>query len=221
MRRNHSSGAASTNQEDALWLAQQIYELGGIEFGSFTLGRSTVDSPVYINPKRLIAIPAALRVSADLIQQQVKIAIARRNRPAQPFELVTGVPMGGLHLGTAYSLASGTPLIFVRTDSMDLERQIDGQFLPGQHVLVIDDLITTGGSVIHTVDLLRRAGLIVREVIVLVDRDQGAGRRLNQHGLHLLPILSLRAILNYYISQNWISDQDYRLSLEYIEAHQV
>ncbi len=220
MRCDYPLGAASTDQEDALWLAQQIYELGGIEFGSFTLGRSTVNSPVFVNPKRLIAIPAALRVAAQVIRQQAQIAITRRHHPAQPFELVTGVPMGGLHLATAYSLSSDTPLIYVRPGGAGA-CEIEGQYLPGQHVLVIDDLITTGGSVVQTAQALRRAGLTVREVVVLVDRDQGAARKLGPLGLQLMPILSLRAMLNYYMSNQWIGEADYQRSLDYIEANQA
>ena len=212
---------SSTDEVGALWLARQIYELGGIRFGSFTLGRSTVDSPVFVDPKRLIAVPAALRAAAELIRQQVELAVARRHRPSEPFELVAGVPMGGLHLATAYSLACDTPLIYMRRDTAPQETRIEGRFLPGQHVLLVDDLITTGGSVIETANALRKHGLVVRVAIVLVDRDQGAARRLAQHGLHLLPILSLRTMLNYYMSQQYIGESDYRRSLAYIDAHQV
>ena len=60
-----AAGASATEELSALWLARQIYELGGVEFSSFTLGRSTVESPVYVNPKRLIAVPSALRAAAD------------------------------------------------------------------------------------------------------------------------------------------------------------
>ncbi len=213
-----AAGASATEELSALWLARQIYELGGVEFGSFTLGRSTVESPVYVNPKRLIAVPSALRAAAELIQNHAQLAVARRHHQAQPFELVAGVPLGGLHLATAYSLASDTPLIYVRPDSDAMH--IEGRFLPGQTVLLVDDLITTGGSVIHTAEALREHGLNVADVIVLIDRDQGAGRRLAQHGLHLISILTLRAMLNYLMTEQWIGEADYRRSLDYIRAHQ-
>ncbi len=209
------------DEVSTLWLARQIYELGGVEFGNFTLGRSTVDSPIYVNPRRLIAIPAALRAAASLIRQHAELAVARRHHQADPFELVAGVPLGGLHLATAYSLAADLPLIYIRPGPVPEETLIEGRFLPDQHVLLVDDLITTGGSVIQAAEALRRQGLEVRDVIVLVDRDQGAARRLEHFGLHLISILSLRTMVNYYMAEQWISESDYRRSLDYVEAHQI
>ncbi len=211
----------TADDNTTLGLARQIYELGGIEFGNFTVGRSTVDSPVYVNPKRLIAVPSALRTAADLIRQTAEIAVARRHHQAEPFELVAGVPLGGLHLATAYSLATDVPLIYLAPQDVTGGMSLEGRFLPGQHALVIDDLITTGGSVIATATAMREQGLVVRDVIVLIDRDQGAARRLDQHRLHLLPILSLRTMLNYYMSEQLIREADYQRSLDYITRNQA
>ena len=220
-RRNLREARVTSDDNTVLGLARQIYELGGIEFGSFTLGRSTIDSPVYVNPKRLIAVPAALRTAADLVRQTAELALARRHHRAEPFELVAGVPMGGLHLATAYSLATDVPLVYLSPQPSSGGLLLEGRFLPGQHVLLVDDLITTGGSVIETAAAMRAQGLVVRDVIVLIDRDQGAGRRLQQHGLHLLPILSLRTMLNYYMGEQLLREADYRRSLDYIAQNQV
>ena len=125
--------------------------------------------------------------------------------------------MGGLHLATAYSLATDVPLVYLSPAAV-IRRALCSKVgsLPGQHALLVDDLITTGGSVIATANAMRKQGLVVRDIIVLIDRDQGAARRLQQHGLHLLPILSLRTMLNYYMSEQLIREEDYRRSLAYI-----
>ncbi len=214
----HTSGVASTDELSALDLARQIYELGGIQFGSYTLGRSTVNSPVYVDPKRLVAVPAALRTAAALVSDAAKLAQTRRHLQAEPFELVAGVPMGGLHLATAYSLHTDTPLIYVKPESDADGLEIVGRFLPGQQVLLVDDLITSGGSVIATAHALRAEGLRVRDVIVLVDRDVGAARQLEYHGLRLISIVTLPAMLNLYMSERLISEDEYRRSLDFLEA---
>ncbi len=195
-----------------------MYELGGIRFGRYTLGRSTVDSPVYVDPKRLIAVPAALRTAAALVRDAAELAQARRHHQAEPFELVAGVPLGGLHLATAYSLSTDCPLIYVKPEPEPDQYEIVGRFLPGQHVLLLDDLITSGGSIIQTAQALRGEGLRVRDVIVLVDRDVGAARRLEHHGLRLISIVTLPAMLNHYMSERLIGEDEYRRSLEYLEA---
>ena len=217
----HTSGEALTDELSALDLARQIYELGGIQFGSYTLGRSTVNSPVYVDPKRLVAVPSALRTAAALVRDAANLAQTRRHQQAAPFELVAGVPMGGLHLATAYSLTADLPLIYVKPESGPAGLEIVGRFLPGQHVLLVDDLITTGGSVIQTAHALRNEGLLVRDVIVLVDRDVGAARRLEYQGLRLMSIVTLPAMLNLYMSERLISEDEYRRSLDYLEAQRL
>src|SRR4029078_12363563 len=100
-----------------LWLAQVLWELGGIQFGDFTVGRSTRHSPVYVNPRRLISRPQVLQHVAKLIQNEVQTGQALRRPRISQFDVVAGVPFGGLHLATAYSLLSEDPMIYVRQTS--------------------------------------------------------------------------------------------------------
>lgn len=86
---------------DNLWLAQALWELGAVSFGEFTLGTSTIKSPVFVNPKLLISNPAALRVAAKLMEQEVSLAQSLRHPRAQPYDVLAGVPVGGLLLATA------------------------------------------------------------------------------------------------------------------------
>jgi len=79
---------------DNLWLARSLFDLDGVEFGSFTVGRSTVNSPIYINPRVLISEPEILRRAAELISNETTSAITRRRPRAAAFDLVPGVPSG-------------------------------------------------------------------------------------------------------------------------------
>jgi orotate phosphoribosyltransferase len=207
-----------------LWLAEALFRLGGVKFGSFTLGRSTVDSPIYIDPKVLLREPRILARVAHLIKTETELGLAMREPRFQTFDLVAGVPYGGLHLATAYSLASDVPMIYgipPRQEGAEAkEAKIEGRFKPGETVLVIDDLMTTGGSLVETLEILRGAGLVVQDAIVLVDRGQGGGERLKRHGLHLVPLLNLTQMLNHYMSQGLIGEADFRKSQEYVRTHQ-
>ena len=78
----HTRGEALTDELSALDLARQIYELGGIQFGSYTLGRSTVNSPVYVDPKRLVAVPSACGRRALCMTPQP--GRDRRHQQAEP-----------------------------------------------------------------------------------------------------------------------------------------
>jgi orotate phosphoribosyltransferase/uridine monophosphate synthetase len=209
-------------QETNLWLAQALYDLGGLTFGDFTIGRSTVNSPVYVNPRLLISNPEVLRRVAQLIDREVQAGMSRRRDPIEPFDLVAGVPLGGLHLATAYALLTNTPMIYVRppvgsATAVQNGHGIEGRFNPGQRVLLVDDLITTGGSLFETSAILEGAGLVVHDAVVLIDREQGAHERLRHKGYNLLSIITLRAMLTYYVNTERIGEEDFERCLAYLD----
>ena len=217
----HSAGKGPDVEQPVsnLWLAEDIFQLGGVRFGDYTLGRTTVNSPIYIDPRVLVSNPHSLRAAAQLIAQETSSGQAMRHPKIHPFTLVAGVPFGGLHLATAFSLATDVPMIYARGESG--EQRIEGRYEAGESVLIIDDLITSGGSILETAAILKEAGLVVRDAIVLVDRDQGGEARLKRHGYNLYPILRLEVMLNLYMSKQLINEDQYRRSLEYIRTHRT
>ena len=133
-----------------LWLADELWKLGAIQFGDFTLGKSTVNSPVYVNLRRLISNPHALHHVAEVMLDEVHTLQRMRQPRLAAYDLIAGVPFGGLHLATAFSLLSGTPMIYLHPPKGGDRTVIEGNYTAGQTVLIIDDLITGGRSVIHT-----------------------------------------------------------------------
>ncbi|HEX5939411.1 MAG TPA: phosphoribosyltransferase family protein [Dehalococcoidia bacterium] len=198
-----------------LWLAQVLWELGGVQFGSFTMGRSTVDSPVYVNPRLLVSKPEALKRSARLIDEELQALRAMRHPGVQDYSVVAGVPFGGLHLAAAFSLGQNIPMVYRYPGSGDDAPQIEGRYELGQSVLVMDDIISTGGSIIETTESLREAGLLVTDAVVLIDRQLGARNRLRQHGINLISILGVEQLLTYLLSTGKISQESYRRAMDY------
>ncbi|MDI6858629.1 MAG: phosphoribosyltransferase [Dehalococcoidia bacterium] len=200
-----------------LWLADTLWKLGAIQFGDFTLGRTAVHSPVYLNLRLLISKPSALQRAARVIRDEVDARQRMLNPQVAPFQLVAGVPFGGLHLATAFSLAAKVPLIYVHPGQLK-NGQIEGLHEAGQSVLIIDDLITGGHSILDTARYLKEAGLRIKDVVVLLDRQQGGRELLRQHNMNLISILTLEVVLNYLMSSGKISEEWYRRSLEYLRA---
>jgi orotate phosphoribosyltransferase len=206
---------------DNLWLAQILFDLGGVQFGNFTVSESAVSSPVFVNPKVLISNPTALRVASKLMQQEISLAQSLRRARVHPFGVVAGVPVGGLLLATAYSLETNIPLIYARIRPEGTgKRGIEGHFNIGDTALIIDDLITRGSSILETAEMLEENGLKVRDVIVLIDREHGATARLRARGYNLLSILKLDVMLNHYMSRGLISEETYHTSAEYLRSKQ-
>ncbi|HLC29512.1 MAG TPA: phosphoribosyltransferase family protein [Dehalococcoidia bacterium] len=204
-------------EAENLWLARALWELGGVRFGDFTIGRSTVHSPVYVQPRRLISRPRAFKRAARVMTKTVAAELARLRPGLHPFQLVAGVPLGGLHFATAFSLYSNIPLIYPNLgDAANGRHAIEGHFEPGQTVLIIDDLITTGGSVLESARILEQEGLLVKDALVLIDRGEGGAARLRRRGYTLTAILQLEAMLNYYLSTRRMDQGLHRKCCEYI-----
>ena len=200
-----------------LWLADELWKLGAVQFGDFSLGSTAVHSPVYVNLRLLISNPAAFRRAAEVMQEEVQALQSMRNPRLAPYDLVAGVPFGGLHLATAFSLLSGKPLIYLHPAKNGEGNVIEGTYQTGQTVLIIDDLITGGRSIQQTAARLEDEGLLVEDALVLIDRQQGGREHLQRDGVNLVAILTLEAVLHYLGSSQKISKEWYHRSMEYLE----
>lgn len=202
-----------------LWLARELWEIDAIKFGDFNIGR-TVHSPVYANLRLLVSRPTTLARIARMMKAETETMLSMLHPQISPFSLVAGVPFGGLHLATAYSLTCKVPMIYLHPSKDGRGNVIEGNYVPGQTVLVIDDLITGGTSIVETARELREKGLIVKDAIVLLDRRQGGRERLKAHNLHLIPMLDLETLLNFLMSNGKITEDWYRQSLDYLHNPQ-
>ncbi len=207
-----------------LWLAKALWDLGAVQFGDFSVGRTTLHSPVYVNLRLLISNPRALQRAARVIHQEVRALQAMRNPRVQPFQRISGIPFGGLHPALAYSLTSKVPLVYIHPakERNGARAFVEGKYERGETVLLVDDLITSGGNVIETGAFLQiEAGLKVKDVVVLLDRQEGAEERLRAHGSNLISILGLETMLNYLMASGRIDEGWFRKSINYIQSHRA
>ena len=200
-------------------LAQVLYDLGGVQFGSFKMTGTAGESPIYINPRVLLSEPTMLRRIARLLAIEIRADESRRRPRLASFAAVAGVPMGGLNLATAYALESGAPLVFVRDAGRNGRQPVEGHVVAGQTVLVLDDLMTGGRSLLTIVEQLEQADMRVRDAIVLIDREQGGIERLHEHGYHVTPILRLKTMLNYYLASDIIDHATFERCMAYLHDH--
>lgn len=164
-------------------LVRRLHELGAVRFGEFVL-KSGVTSPFYVDLRVVISQPEVLARVGELLAAEV-----RRCRP----DRIAGIPYAGLPLAVAASLASGVPLVYPRREEKlhGTRRRIEGAFHPGERVVVIDDIVTDGASKLEAIEPLEGAGLVVRDLVVLVDREQGARERLLAKGYRLHAVLTI------------------------------
>lgn len=202
-----------------LWLADTLWRLGAVQFGDFTLGRTTVHSPIYVNLRLLIAHPTALAKAAQILLHEVQTLQAMRHPQVDPFDLVCGVPFGGLLVAEAFSLTAKVPLVYLHPRKDDLDSDVEGIYHPSQTALIMDDLITGGGSINLTASRLRDEGLFVRDAIVLFDRQSGGRSSLTENGIRVVALLTFEVLLTYLHSTSKISADWYRKGMAYFEEN--
>jgi uridine monophosphate synthetase len=171
-------------------LADALLEAGCIKFGEFTL-KSGLKSPIYIDLRRIITYPKLL--------QQIADAYLPVLRPLS-FDRIAGLPYAAIPIATAISLAGNYPMIYPRKEakSYGTKAEVEGEYHAGETVVIIDDLATTGGSKFEAIEKLTGAGLIVKDVVVLVDRQSGAKESLAQAGYSMHAVLTIGQLLKYW-----------------------
>jgi uridine monophosphate synthetase len=190
-------------------LSNQLFDTDCIQFGAFTL-KSGLTSPVYIDLRLLASYPALLRDVA-----RAMAAFARK----LAFDRIAAVPLAGLPIGTALALEMNRPMIYPRPQvkAHGRRRAVEGKFEAGETVLVVDDLITRGTSKIEAIEPLEDAGLVVQDVLVLIDREQGGVEDLAQQGYRLHAVFKFTDILETLKGSKRITAEQYAKVLDYLK----
>jgi uridine monophosphate synthetase len=171
-------------------LADGLLEAGCIKFGEFTL-KSGLKSPIYIDLRQIISYPKLLAHIAQAYLPTVS---------SLQFSRIAGLPYAAIPIATAISLAGNYPMIYPRKEikAYGTKAEIEGEYHAGETVLVIDDLATTGGSKFEAIEKLTGVGLLVKDVVVLVDRQSGAKESLEQAGYSMHAVLTMTQLLDHW-----------------------
>ncbi len=194
-------------------LALQLYEIGAVKMGEFTL-KSGIVSPIYIDFRSLVSYPRLLRDVADAMWEEVK---------GLSFETLCGVPYSALPMAIALSLGYDIPLCMRRKEakSYGTKKMIEGVFTPGDRTLIIEDVITTGASVIETAHSLEEAGLKPTTILTLLDREQGGKEALEKQGFKVKTIFTLSELLSYLQEAGKVEQPLIEKVRDFISHHRV
>jgi len=164
-----------------------LWSVGAVQRGVFKLSSGKV-SNVYVDLRKLPSHPREFKL---LIDEMAREALKHR------FDAVCGIAVGGLPLATGVALALSKPLVYVRRDKKDhgTQKQLEGDFEPGAKVLLLDDVATTGGSLLEALRVARAHGLAADTALVVVDREEGAREALEAEGVKLVSLTTLRKLL--------------------------
>jgi uridine monophosphate synthetase len=171
-------------------LADGLLSAGCIKFGEFTL-KSGLKSPIYIDLRQIITYPKLL--------EQIGAAYLPLLQELQ-FDRIAGLPYAAIPIATAVSLQGNYPMIYPRKEvkTYGTKAEIEGEYHAGETIVVLDDLATTGGSKFEAIEKLTGVGLVVKDVVVLVDRQSGAKESLAQAGYSMHSVLTISQLLAYW-----------------------
>ncbi len=179
-----------------------LHKNGIIKFGDFTLA-SGKKSPYYVDLRVVPSYPHQFRRMVKYLQNLVSEQVGLDN-----FDAVASVPTGGLVIASSLAFEMVKPIVYVRSQVKEhgTGKLVEGLVSNGTRILVVDDVATTGGSVINGIRELKKAGAKITDAYVIVNRLEGAREGLQKEGVTLHHILDVFEITKILHEQKLIDD---------------
>ena len=171
-----------------------------IEFGDFTLA-SGKKSSYYVDLRLVPSYPHEFRKMVKYLENEIIQDIG-----LDKFDSIVSVPTGGLVIASALAIEAIKPLIYVRNKPKDYgtSKSVEGKINDGMKVVMIDDVATTGGSVVNAIKSLKEVNVIIKDAYVIVNRMEGANEALSELGVQMHSVLDILQITKILYEQNLI-----------------
>ena len=180
-----------------------LYKNDVIKFGNFTLA-SGKDSSYYIDLRLVPSFPHQFRKMVKNLQNLIieKIGL-------DDFDSLASVPTGGLVVTSALAIEIVKPLIYVRNKPKEhgTTKSIEGKTSAGMKVVMVDDVMTTGTSVLNGIKQLKESGLLISDVFVIINRLEGANKALNDMGVQIHQLTDILEITNILFQEKLIDKE--------------
>ncbi len=188
-----------TVEED---LPKILVHTGALKFGIFTLSGGKL-SPYYLDLRILPSFPDAFRTAMDLL--------ARAAKEISTVQKIGGIPTGGLPWASVLAYSLSKPLVYVRKEVKHhgREKMVEGMLTPGDKVLLVDDVITTGHNILNALQTLRAEGGVVEDALVLVDREEGGEEHLRKEGVKLHSATRMSQLAQRLLDMDAISETQF------------
>ncbi|WP_313267019.1 orotidine-5'-phosphate decarboxylase [Epilithonimonas vandammei] len=191
----------------------ECYKLGIIKFGRFIL-KSGIESPFYVDLRPLASDPKILKKLANYLLEML---------PLDNFDIICGVPYAALPMATAMSLESYLPLIIKRKEAKayGTKKLIEGIYEKGQNCLLVEDVITSGKSLVETIEEVENEGITVSDIVVVLDRQQGGKEKLEAKGYTVHSLFNISEVVEILRAVNYIDDEEVARIQDFVNGNHV
>jgi orotate phosphoribosyltransferase len=179
-----------------------LHQKGILKFGDFKLA-SGKKSSYYVDLRLVPSYPHEFREMIKYLENEIIQDIG-----LEKFDSIVSVPTGGLVIASALAIETVKPLIYVRSKPKDYgtSKSVEGKIHDGMNVVMIDDVATTGGSVVNAIKSLKEVNISIKDAYVIVNRMEGAKEALAKLGVKMHSVLDILQISEILYKQNIIDD---------------
>ncbi|MDG6221952.1 MAG: orotate phosphoribosyltransferase [Candidatus Bathyarchaeota archaeon] len=184
-------------------LGKILTKVGALKFGTFTLTSGEI-SPYYMDLRIVPSFPEAFTRICDLYVELIKTQVGIDN-----FDRIAGIPTAGISFGAIAAYQLRKPFVYVRTEERKhgRGRKVEGLLSPGDRVLLIDDLVTKGGSIITAAESVRAESGVITDAVVLLDREENGTQNLADVGIKLHYMLTIRDLAQEMFNMATITEE--------------
>lgn len=192
-----------------------LTRIGALKFGTFTLSSGKL-SPYYIDLRLVPSHPDVFQKITDFY-----VTLAKNLIGLNKFERIAGIPTAGIPFSSVLAIKLQKPFIYVRKEIKyhGRERMIEGILMPGNRVLLVDDLVTSGKTLIDAAHALRCEGATVNDALVLIDREEGATKNLAKAGIKLHCLMGIREAAKTLYDMDAIDKEQLTAILKQVKGH--
>lgn len=199
-------------------LALDLFDIGAIKFGAFRLKAHEKDptlplSPIYIDLRILRSEPDVMDETVDVYKNEVL-------RIDPEVDRLADVPTAATPIVSILMRETRIPMITPKKPKTHgVPGKIDGKFEPGQKVFLIDDLITKADSKLEAANTLKSKDLVVKDILVLVDREQGGAEAVEEEGYNFHTVFKITDLLDLYLEKGKIDQKKYDETIAYLKEN--
>ena len=192
-------------------IAKALVDANVVKFGEFTLA-SGAKSPIYVDLRIVPSFPEPFQLIADELAKAVKTL---------DINVVAGAETAGIPYAAAIALKANLPMVYVRKQpkGYGTMSMIEGVLNKDDRVVLVDDLATGGYSKLRFIEGIQKAGALVNDVLIVLDREQGCKEALEEKGIALHCLITLKELLKYMKSKELVTAEKYKEILRYLEEN--